>query len=194
MISKNQLQDNLITYGQMNLIFQSRKLWRDLVMWSRLYLTSRVAGIGTLEDVFNRIYRIPVEFGNLIRLVFGDQVAEVIIQQLSSNVILYQQLVEAMISGNNEAASAIAQELYRSGDERAKFLASINPFWDETQWRSLLYSFFVYSFQEIIAIINNDPRNVEQFDQFLEHADVMGDYLAQGLFDFITQNKPISQI
>ena len=145
MVFKSRLQENLISYGQMNLIFQSRMLWRDLVTWSRIYLDSRIAGIGIFEDVYNRIYRIPLDFGNVFRLVFGDQAAEVIIQQLSSNVILYRRLVEAMLAGDNEATNSITQELYKNADERAKYLASINPFWDETQWRNLIYTFYSYS-------------------------------------------------
>jgi hypothetical protein len=189
MVVKNRMQENLVTYGQMNLIFQSRTLWRDLVTWSRIYLDSRIAGIGTLEDVYNRIYRIPTDFGNIIRLIFGNQAAEVIIQQLSYNVILYRQLVEAMLTGNNESANAITQELYKNADERAKYLASINPFWDETQWRNLIYTFYNFSFQEIVSILTNDPKNVDLFDRYLQFTDTIGDYFAQGLFNYITQSK-----
>lgn len=189
MVVKNRLQENLITFGQMNLIFQSRMLWRDLVTWSRIYLVSRMAGIGTLEDVYNRIYRIPLDFGNVFRLVFGDQAAEAIIQQLSYNVVLYRQLVEAMLAGDNETANSITRELYKNADERAKYLAAINPFWDETQWRNLIYTFYSYSFQEIVSILTNDPKNVDLFDRYLQFTDSMGDYFAQGLFDFITQNR-----
>ena len=164
-------------------------LWRDLVMWSRMYLISRIAGIGTAEDAFNRIYRVPTEFGNVIRLVFGDQAAETIIQQLSATVMLYKELVEAMVTGKGDAANTIAQQLYKSADERAAYMASINPFWDETQWRNLIYTFYTFSFQEIVSILNNDPKNVDLFDRFLSHADVMGDYFAQGLFQYITYNK-----
>ena len=193
MVIKNRAQDNLITYGQMNLIFQSRTLWRDLVMWSRIYLNSRLAGIGPLEDVYNRIYRIPLEFGNIFRLIFGNQAAEVVIQQLSSNVVLYRQLVEAMITGNNEAAATITQELYKNADERAAYMASINPFWDETQWRNLIYNFYTFSFQEIISILTNDPKNIGLFDRFMQYTDAIGDYFAQGLFNYMTykpQNVP----
>jgi hypothetical protein len=192
MIPVNKSQQNSITYGQMNLIFQSRALWRELVTWSRIYLDSRIAGIGTTEEVFNRIYRIPAEFGNVIRVVFGDRVAEIMIQQLTSSVILYRQLVEAMITGDHDAANKIAQQLYKEGDERAAYMASINPYWDEAQWKNLLYNFYAYSFQEIISILTNDPKNVDLFDRFLQYTDVMGDYFAQGLFDYMTkppQNK-----
>ncbi len=161
MICKNRLQENLITYGQMNIIFQARNLWREFVIWSRVYLISRVAGIGIAEDVFNRIYRIPMEFGDITRLIFGNQAAEVTVQQLSVTVALFRELVDTMIAGNNEAASVLVQDLYKNADERAAYLASINPFWDETQWKYLIYTFYSYSFQEITSILTSDPRNTQ---------------------------------
>lgn len=189
MVCKNRSQENLITYGQMNIIFQARNLWRELVVWSRVYLISRIAGIGLAEDVFNRIYRIPLEFGNITRLVFGDQAAEATIQQLSSTIISFRQLVDAMIAGDNDAAGVLVQELYRNADERAKYLAAINPYWDETQWKYLIYNFYNYSFQEITSLITGDPRNIDLFDRFLLYADSMGDYFAQGLFNYIAYNQ-----
>lgn len=185
MAFKNRLQENLITYGQMNIIFQARNLWREFVVWSRVYLISRIAGIGIAEDVFNRIYRIPVEFGNITRLVFGNQAAEVTIQQLSTTVVLFRQLVDAMIAGDSDAASVIVQELYKNADERAAYLASINPFWDETQWKYLIYTFYNYSFQEITSLLTSDPKNIDTFDRFLLYADTMGDYFSQGFFNYI---------
>ena len=196
MICRNRLQENLITYGQMNIIFQARNLWRELVVWSRVYLISRIAGIGITEDVFNRIYRIPLEFGSITRLVFGNQAADVTIQQLSATVVLFRQLVDAMIAGDDDAASVIVQELYKNADERAAYLASINPFWDETQWKYLIYTFYNYSFQEITSLLAGDPRNIDLFDRFLLYADSMGDYFSQGLFNYIanTQNATTPQV
>lgn len=188
MALKNRLRENVVTYGQMNIIFQARNLWREFVVWSRVYLISKIAGIGIAEDVFNRIYRIPVEFGDITRLVFGNQAADVTIQQLSSTVVLFRQLVEAMISGDDDKASEMARELYKNADERAEYLAAINLFWDETQWKYLIYTFYNYSFQEITSILTGDPRNIDLFDRFLQYADVMGDYFSQGLFNYITYN------
>lgn len=190
MALKSRLQESLVTYGQMNLIFRARNLWREFVVWSRVYLISRFTGIGITEDVFNRIYRIPTEFGDIMRLVFGDQAAETTIQLLSSSVILFRNLVEAMIAGDSAAADLLVRDLYKNADQRAAYLASINPFWDETQWKYLIYTFYSYSFQEIMSILAVDPRNIDLFDRFLQFADSMGDYFSQGLFNYLTNRQP----
>lgn len=191
MVGKSRVEDHMITYGQMNLIFRARTLWREFAMWSRAYLISRIAGIGLTEDVFNRLYRIPVEFGDIMRIIFGDQAAETVIQQLSSTLVLFRDLIEAMISGDNEMANTKIQALYRNADERAAYLASLNPYWDQTQWKNLIQTFYSHSFDEIISILTGDPKNIDVFDQLLQHSDVMGDYFSQGLFGYLSQgNSP----
>lgn len=193
MVIGTRAEDHMISYGQMNLIFHTRSLWREFAIWGRVYLISRIAGIGIADDAFNRLYRIPLEFGNLIQIVFGEQVAENIVQQLSYTVVVYRDLAEAIIAGDSETADQKARELYQNADERAAYLASINPFWSEAQWKNLIYTFYNYSFEEIRTILNNDPKNIDVFDQFLQHTDVMGDYSSQGLFNYLAytaQNQP----
>lgn len=187
---KNKTENNLISYGQMNLLFHTRNLWREFAIWGRVYLLSKIAGIGIAEDAFNRLYRIPLGFGSLLKVVFGDQMAEHIIQQLSYTITAYRDLAEAIIEGDSELANQKTRDLYQNGDERAAYLASINPFWSEDEWRSLIYTFYNYSFDEIETLLTNDPRNIDVFDRFLQHTDAMGDYFSKGLFNYLTDTAP----
>lgn len=189
MISVDRYKENLITYGQMNLIINARNLWRDFVMWSRIYLISRLAGIGTPNEVFYRIYRIPNGFGNVLRLIFGDEIAEKYIHLLSQTIIIFSELIEAQLIGNVELVTEKVRQLYMNADERAKFLATINPYWEEVQWKSLMYTFYQYSFDEIISIQTNDARNIDIFDRLLQHANTMGDYFSQGVFNYLTNTE-----
>jgi hypothetical protein len=187
--------EDLLSYGQMNLIFHARSLWREFAIWGRVYLISRIAGIGITDEVFDRLYRIPLEFGDLIKIIFGDQMAENIIQQLSYSVIVYRDLVEAIMAGDTGLANQKAKDLYQNADERAAYLASINPYWSEAEWKSLIYTFYSYSFDEIETLLTNDPKNIDVFDRFLQFTDVMGDYLSQGLFDYLAHtplNQPVN--
>lgn len=186
MLFFSRLDQYMIPYGQMNLIFKTRLLWRDFAMWSRAYLISRVTGIGITEDVFKRLYSIPQEFGDMIQMVFGIQAADTIRSQLTNTVVLFRDLIEAMISGNNELANEKTMALYKNAEERAAYLASINPFWDEDQWKNLINTFYSYSFDEIRSILLNDPKNIDIFDRLLNHSDLIGDYFSQGLYSYLT--------
>ncbi|MEL7658651.1 MAG: hypothetical protein AAGU75_22390, partial [Bacillota bacterium] len=71
MISRSKYNDNGISPGQMNLTFKSRLVWRDLVTWIRAYLVSTYMELGDQEAVRQRLYKLPSEFGNIFRIIFG---------------------------------------------------------------------------------------------------------------------------
>ena len=181
----NKFNDQSVNYAQMNLIFNARNLWRNLATWMRAYLVARFTGIDISDDIFMRLYEIPVEFGHIFRLIFGDQITDKYVQQLSSAIVLFKDFIEAEIAGDTDHASEIAKQLYQSADNRAAFLASINPYWSETEWKNLIYTFYKYTYDEITSFLSGNPRSIPIFDQILKQADKMGDYLAQGLFYYI---------
>jgi len=100
MINKNQVQYPCYTPAQINFIFRSRMLWRDLASWLRAYLVSLFAGIGDLEAVSQRLYRIPAEYGLMLKVFFGDQVTEQFIALLSNYIVNIEALFTAQ--KNNE--------------------------------------------------------------------------------------------
>ena len=187
MIYRNRFNEPAITSGQMNLLFTVRNLWRDIATWSRAYMVNRSAGLEIAEEVFNRLYRIPPEFGNLLQYFIGYDNSVRFVQLLSQQMILTRSLLEAQISGNSDLANQIVQQMYQLTDERAAFMTSINPFWDQTEIRNQIYTFIQYSIEEMIAILSRDyAKDIEIYDRLLHHSDSMGDYFTQGLFNYIT--------
>jgi hypothetical protein len=82
--------------------------------------------------------------------------------------MMYRDLIEAEITGNPDLANEKIKELYQSADERAAFMASINPYWDETRWKNLLYTFIADSLNEITSFLVGDPKNIDEFDRLLQ--------------------------
>lgn len=194
MISKNQFYEPTISYGQMNILFTVRNLWRDLATWSRAYMVNRSAGLEIADEVFNRLYRIPTEFGNLLQYFIGHDNAVRFVQLLSQQLVLARSLLDAQIEGNSNLANQLVQQLYQLADERAAFMTSINPFWDQTEIRNQIYTFIQYSIEEMGAIISKDyARDIKIYDRLLHHADRMGDYFTQGLFNYMSL-RPLPNI
>lgn len=186
MYIKNRMNEPTITLGQMNLLFSIRTLWRDLATWTRAYLVSRYAGIGLSEDVFNRLYRVPQEFGNVLRLIFGDQVAEQYTQLISRQLVIIREIIEAQMTGNIDLLNENVRQLYQNAADRAGYVASINPYWDETTVSSLIDTYLRYTLEEITTLLTGDyKRNIDIYDRLLSHADSMGDYFAEGLFKYL---------
>jgi len=182
----NRYIEPTITYGQMNLLFHIRNLWREMATWTRTYLASRYSDIGA-EDVFDRLYQIPQKLGNVVRMIFGSQAAEQYVQLLSVQLVLVREIIEAQMTGNADLVDEKVQQLYQNAEERIKLVASVNPFWDETIVRNLLYTYHQYTIEEITTYLAGDyQRNIDIYDRLLQHSDSIGDYFAQGLFNFLS--------
>lgn len=187
---KNRMVDPSVPNGAANFLFSIRTLWRDMVTWGRAYMISRYAGLANAEDEFNRLYEIPLEFGNIFELVFGYENAQTFMQYLSRQIIMIRSLVEAQMAGDVNLANQLVQQLYSLADERAAFMASINPFWNSSQVRNLIYTFFQLTIESITTFLAGDyKREIDIYDRLLHHTDSMGDYLAQGILNYMTYHQ-----
>lgn len=186
MIGKNRFNEPTVTYGQMNLLIRIRTLWREMATWTWAYLLNKAAETEIAEDVFNRLYKIPQEFGNTIRLVMGNQIAERYVQLLSLQIVLIREIIEAQMAGNIDLVNEKVRQLYQNAEDRTKFIASINPYWDETVVRNLIYTYHQYTLEEISTLLSGDyQKNIDIYDRLLHHTDSIGDYFAQGLFNYL---------
>jgi len=72
--------------------------------------------------------------------------------------------------------------LYQSADSLARFFAQINIYWDEGQWKNLLYQYVRMKIEEIVAIASNDfQKEVEVYDRVEDLTAIMGNYMARGI-------------
>lgn len=190
MIGSNRLNPPMIPYGASNLLFSVRSLWRDIVTWGRANLVSRYAGLNSANDEFERLYQIPQEFGNIFQLIFGYDNAQRFVQFLSQQIISVRSLIEAQMAGDINLVNQQVQQLYQSADEWAAFMTSINPFWDLTETRNLIYTFIQLTIEEITAFLAGDyKRDIDIYDRLLHHTDNMGDYFTLGIYNYITYRR-----
>ncbi|MDF2655357.1 MAG: hypothetical protein K0R19_1831 [Bacillota bacterium] len=183
----NKFNEPCITYGQMNLLFTIRVLWRELATWTRAYMVNTVYGLEVAEEVFNRLYRIPEDFGNILKNFFGYDNSVKFVQLLSQQIVLFRSLLEEMIAGDQEKTNDTIRQLYQLANERAALMHEINPYWDETEVRNAINAFYQYTIDEAFAILSQDfSKDINLYDRLLHHADTMGDHFTQGLFQYMT--------
>ncbi|HML38600.1 MAG TPA: hypothetical protein PKA19_14465 [Bacillota bacterium] len=193
---KNKFNDQCITLSQMNLIFNMRIFWRRLTIWTRTYIISRYLGIGTAEVAFDRLYLENLNFGDLLRVVFSRGTAEQYSRLLNQFSIGLRELISSQIENDADAIRRNIDSLVANANERAEFLASINPYFNEAEWRDLLIRYLEYTMEEANLYASKDYRmDIEYFDRLAALSNTMGDVFAQAWFDYITsgaQNENIS--
>lgn len=178
--------DKCITPAQMNLIFRARLLWRNAATWMRIYLGKAYSGYDT-QPVNEKLKHVNLDYGNVLRVFFGDKVTEEYINLLNSYVTIYQALFKAMMAGDQDAVNAYAKQLYENIDARAATLSKINPFWQEAKMKDLLYQFTDLLLQDAAAIASNDSaKDIDLIEKLLAHSTVIGDYFSEGLINYLT--------
>lgn len=179
-------KDTDIITGQMNFIYRARMLWRDLATWITIYLVSTYGGYGNQEAISERLYELPLEYGNFLKLVFGDIPTEGYINLLSTYIINLQNLFHAQLSGDANAVNELAKQLYQNIDQRAAFFAQINPYWQKDTWRSLLYNFNNLLLEESMALLTKDyDKSIDVLDRALSFSSVIGDYFSEGIINYL---------
>lgn len=183
------MEQRPITFAYMNLVFKIREHWREMATWTRAYLISKFVGVGYHQEVFARLYDVPADLGSMFLLLFGNEIADQYVRLLSEHVVLLRDYIDSIAAGDETAANEKYAALYRNADERAAFLAGINRYWDETEWRNMLYTYLNLTFQEIRSFLTGEYRtNISIYDRLITHTENMGDYFTRGMYDFITYN------
>lgn len=179
-----------ITISQMNLISNLRIAWRRLTTWTRAYMISRYLGIGDSEELFGKLYSEALSFSDMLQVIFGREIAQKNAEYLSEYTFIFRDLITAQLKGDTQAIQENVNRFYQNINENAAFLASINPYWNEQQWKDLLGTYFRYTIEEANYFASgNYKQDIQTFDRITDLNNTMGDIFAQGLYEFITSGQ-----
>ena len=188
MIYINELRDQYLTTGQMNLLFRLRIIFRDIATWIRAYLVSTDPELK--QVIMEKLNNLPIEYGDVLKLYFGDNAAEEFTLLFSNYFKLMVSLIDAQKSGDTNAVNEYTKQLEQNVDERVNFLSRINPFWEKNISTDLLTKYNEFTIDEINTFLKKDyRRNVDLFDKILDLTSIIGDYIADGLVKYFTYSS-----
>lgn len=180
------LQDTLpierqFTFEKLNILANLLTLWNRYAIWTRSLMISTFLDLPQNEAVKKRIYNLPSEFYNTMRVFFGEQIAQQFQYLFQKHLVLLAQLSEALINNDQESADQFTRELYQNADSMAAFFG-LFPYWQEAQWKQYLYNDISLSLQEAGAYLTGDyDREIEIYERLLINAANMGEYMASGI-------------
>ncbi|MDD3169746.1 MAG: hypothetical protein PHC91_09855, partial [Eubacteriales bacterium] len=112
---------------------------------------------------------------------------------LSMYIIIFLRLFQAQMAGDANAAGEYARQLYQNIEQRAAFLAQINPYWELDTWRTLLYTFNNMILEDSTSLLSKQyQQNIMIFDRLLTQSSIIGDYFSAGIFNYLTAAQPVS--
>jgi len=192
LIYKRELSnETYLTQEQMNIIINSQRLWLQLAFTIRSLMITVMRDPERTPVVANQLYSVITNnFYNYFRFFYGPEIAQQFVNLISNYITHFWRLFEALHTNNSEAINSNTSELYRSVDQIASFLASINVYWSEEQWRSFLYQFTRTKIEQALALATKDfDREYQLYRSIEDYAVLMGDYMARGIISRSTASK-----
>ncbi|HWQ78233.1 MAG TPA: hypothetical protein VN381_05420 [Anaerovoracaceae bacterium] len=187
MIAKSDFDPQCITYSQMNLIFNSQMYYVRLTIWIRVYILSRFLGIGTADELFGRLYTEALDQADMLKVNFGRENAALYSQMLGRFVIILRDYISAQLEGDTEAMAQNNELLQQNISERAAFLTSLNPYWNESEYGPLLTTYKEYILEIVDFYADQDyDRDFVVYDRLRKQIELIGYIFAEGLYNYIT--------
>lgn len=182
------------TLQEINEIYDIRMFWFELVTWIRAYMLSRYLDIGNDAEVYTRLKQVPIPYVAALEQIFGVSAADGYAELLGTYIDLIDAYITAQMSGDVEEINRITQLLYQNADQRAAFNASLNPYWNVSEWRNRLYNNLRSTIAESSTILSGDyAQNIDIFSTLLNQAESAGNYFAQGLALYLYDQNQSTQ-
>ena len=171
-----------LTCAQLRVSNTIRRLWTEHVLWTRFFIVSTAFGLPDLPFVTKRLLKNPHDFADVLRPVYGNQVAMQFDKLLTEHLMIAGQLVNAAKAGNTAEAKKQRELWYANAEEIARFLASINNQWSERVWRDLLFDHLRMTEDEAVQILTGQyEQSINEFDQIQAEALKMADVMTHGI-------------
>lgn len=169
---------------RLNLSNSMRNLWVQHVMWTRSFIISTAASLEDLQAVTKRLLRNPTDFAIALSLFYPEEIAKKFEALLREHLLIGAKLVNHAKEGNTEEVRKDEIEWYRNADEIAFFLASINPYWNAFEWRTMLYKHLRMTEREAVERLNKRFENdIAEYDLIEQEALLMADMMTYGLIN-----------
>jgi hypothetical protein len=159
-----------------------RMLWEQHIAWTRMTIISIIAGLPDVNLVTERLLRNPIDFEKALKPFYGDRIASKFRDLFRSHLVIAAELVKAAKAGNKEAAANAEKRWYANADEIAAFLASINPYWSQEDWKTMLHEHLALTKSEAVNILTgNYSEGIKLYDEIEEQALKMADVMTKGI-------------
>ncbi|QOX62661.1 hypothetical protein FRZ06_04510 [Anoxybacterium hadale] len=189
MIHKNELNGADINTGEMDAIRQAGWVFRDLAGWMRAYMISSFEELSDLDAVRLRLTQMPMEFGNILRLYFGNEMADTYTTMFSDYIASVEAMIDAQKNGDDNAVNGYMEQIHHNLHHSSMILSQINPFWKESEWRALFFRYLLLTIDEANALLSGDDRkSAEIYETLLSVATQMANYFVNGLSQYIDSN------
>lgn len=180
MIYKSGIRARKYSPMEVNNIF--RMLWEENSFWIRSFIVSTVENLPDLPLVTQRLLRNSVDFGAAFHLFYDYDQSEVVLNVLREHLLIMIRFINALKARDTIEEDLARRELHLSGQQIARLLASMNPYWLYDVW-SNLYNLHTRMVEEMAVqrLRGDHSGDIMTFDSLESQSLLMADVMSQGI-------------
>ena len=171
-----------ISQAELELSNHLRMLWEQHIVWTRMFIISTVSNLLDVDLVTNRLLQNPKDFEMALKPFYGDEIASKFNDLLTEHLTIAVELVNAAKVGDEKAEEETEKRWYANADKIALFLSSINPYWSENEWKTMLYKHLTLTKTEAVSRLTGDYKtNIAIYNEIENQALGMADMMTKGI-------------
>lgn len=171
-----------LTHRQLLLSNTIRRLWNEHILWTRQFILSTAFNSPDLQFVTERLLQNPDDFARALKPFYGEHKAMQFKRLFTDHLLIASQLVNAAKAGDTVEADKQRRIWYANAEDISRFLASINPFWSEREWRDLFFDHLRMTEDEAVFILTDQyAKSIKEYDDIQAEALRMADIMTYGI-------------
>jgi hypothetical protein len=168
--------------AMVDLIVAMRKLWKDQVTWTRVFILSSLARMADTGTIAGKLLQNQEDIGRALKPFYGDDCAEKMASLLKAHIGLASEFVASASSANGVGLAEVRARWKANASEIARFLAAANPHWMPEALAGMLHKHLDYTMQEVLSRLRKDwARDIAAFDKGQNQILLFADELSKGI-------------
>ena len=171
-----------VSKAEQNLNNYLRLLWLENVYWLQMAIQSMIFDLPDAGISSARLMQNPRDFEMAMQTFYGNDDAAAFAELMSNHLTIANELVNALMNSNANAAADAERRWYANADQMASFLSSINSNWSQESLQNLLRDHL-----DMIKNIVNDmlagnfEESVTAFTDLESQATELADVMTDGI-------------
>jgi len=176
---KRQMQPYL---RQVELYGEMRRVWAKHVWWTREVAINILNGLPSTTVTVNKLLQNPVEMGDVFGGYYSDRSVRKIEELFTAHLKQGGDIMTAAKAGDMQKVEDLTRAWYANADDIAKFFASINSHYSESEVKRMMYEHLRLTLLEVSQMIQQKfEQAITTFDQIQKEAEMMADYFTRGI-------------
>ena len=160
-----------------------RQLWTEHASCMKEFMTRAVVDDSDKEAAMQRLTQVQADICETVRPYYGDAAADQLAALLKGHAIAAGEIVSTVLQRDKKGLVEANKHWYDNSDAIADYLCTLNPKnWHKRSMRALLHEHVNLNAQEVVAILNGDPKNTDKFyDKLQNYVLEIADIVTRGI-------------